>query len=185
MADSVFASFGNYPSDAELEISQATFRTGHTDIVNRIEEVPENFTGMIGQVMAVKDDERGFCNCGSTALTAVTFAQKPVKGFKVGAVTVTGSVSLTDNSHGGVSIMMTNGSAATVTVSISANPASGISADFTCEIARAHNASAVQVVASGGATLRNPQGHTRISQGGIVRLRLHGSDLYFWGYTEA
>lgn len=179
-----YEDWANWPSDAELEVKRSLMRTFFDKVIKKTLPLLESWSGRSGQILVVNGAATGPTSIGDASVAAALFGNVAVRQFKAGAVPLAASASLTDRDHGGASLDLGNGSAATLTVALNADPALGVSDGFQCEVVRLLGSAAVQVAAGAGLTLRNPDGHSRVIEGGVARLRVKGADLYFWGYTE-
>lgn len=185
MPDSAYAAFRNFPSDtAGGIIPQSGFRDFHDRVIDRTEEIPANFAGMAGQVMVVNNAQTGCTNVAASAVPVVFFSRIAVGRFQQWDISAAGNLSLNANSHLGACINMSNSSAATITVAINADPALGVADRFICEVRRLSGAGVVTIAAGSGLTLFNVDGHTKVRNGGVVRLKALGGTLYFEGRTE-
>ena len=184
MPDAAFAAFRTFPGDQLTIIQRSQFRDFNDRVIDRIEELPANYAGLSGQVLVVNNSATGPKNAAASGITMVDFAGLEVGNFKQRRVSLAGPASLTTNGHLGANVLMINGSAATITVAINANPAVGIADGFICEIRRAVGSGAVQIVAGSGLSLFNADGHTRIKDGCVARLTAESGTLYFEGRTE-
>lgn len=185
MPDSAYAAFRNFPSDtAGGIIPQSSFRDWHDRVIDRTEEIPSNFAGMAGQVMVVNNAQTGLTNVAASSVPVVFFSRIAVGRFQQWDVSATSSLSLNANAHLGCCVNMSNGSAATITVAINADPAIGVADRFICEVRRLVGAGVVTIAAGSGLTLFNADGHSKIRSGCVVRLKVLGGQLYFEGRTE-
>jgi len=186
MADpSNFADWANYPSDEVLEVKRSLIRSFFAKVINKIKATPESWSGKGGEVIVSHNDETGPVPASLSDVEFVDFSQLPVRNFKAGTIPLAASDNLTDNEHSGGLIVATNSSSATLTVALNADPALGVSDLFQCEVLRHPSASSLTIVAGTGLTLSNPDSHTKVVAGGVARLQVVGSLLYFLGYTES
>jgi hypothetical protein len=186
MADPVvFADWANFPPDVAPFIDQAIQRAFHLKIINKIKATPEVWTGLAGQVMVAAATLDGDSPASLAGADPVLFANKSVAAFKPNQVPLTGATNLTDNNHCGRMLICTNTSAMALTANLNADPAVGVSNGFHCDILHCVSAAAITITAGTGLTLRNVDAHTRVTDGGIARLTVIGTDLYFFGYTES
>lgn len=184
MPDSGFAAFRNFPSDSTPTIQQSGFRDFNDRVIDRIEEVPVNFTGLAGQVMVVNNAQTGFTAVASSSAPTIFFGRIAVGRFQQWDISAAGNLTLNANAHLGSCINMSNSSAATITVAINSDPAVGVADRFICEVRRLVGAASVTIAAGSGLTLFNTDGHNKIKNGCVARLKALGGTLYFEGRTE-
>jgi hypothetical protein len=167
-----------------VEASKPAIRSNFAATKAKIDTMPESYTAMAGEVIAV--------NAGATGPTAVSqvgtanlkFGNLPVQGFKQRIVQVTGSTALTDAAHGGAVIECLNTTAIQIVLNKDATPTVGVSDGFICKIRRA-GTGAVQLIVGAGMTNRNPNSHQRIQQFRFATVEVSGNNVYYDGYTES
>lgn len=174
-----------WPRDDVEEIDSEQFQLFIQLVSNRIKAMADVWASYAGQVIAVNGTGTGPTAAGASGLAALLFANKGVRGFKFAPLDVTGAVVLTDNGHGGVTLLLKNTTPITITIAPTGDPQTGCSTGFVCEILRCVESTAAAQIVFSGCTNRNPDGHTRIKAGRLAQLKLVGADVYFNGYTEA
>jgi hypothetical protein len=179
---STFEGFRLYPVPGE-EPEELGFRQWHGWIIDKIGGLPFSYTSYPGQVVVVNSSGGGITTAGLSGLESVNFAGLGVVGWITKPVILTGSTGLNQTAHGGRVIDMANGSAAVLTLGKNANPALGLGEGFSCEVYRPMGGAAVSISLVSPLVNRNPDGHTAISEGGLVRIRIRGDDVLFHGYT--
>jgi hypothetical protein len=177
--------WAQWPGDELLEVKRSLMRQFFAKVIAKTLPMRESWVGRENQVLLVDAIGSGPTSAFDTGGNLALFANKSLRQYKPGEIVLSGSLALNDSSHCGATVEMVNSSAATLTVTLNASPALGVSNRFHCEILRTIASAAVQVVCTGTLVLRNPDGHTRISAGGMARLYIVGNDVYFLGYTEA
>lgn len=184
MADPAsFEDYASYPADSDVP-KRSLFRTFFAGIVNRIKALPTSYTGYAGEVIAVNADETGPTAASQVGGTSISFAGKEVGYLKPRVIDVSGSISVTDDDHGGCELYWTAASAGTITFDLNASPSVGISDKFECKIRRKAGSGACQIILSGSLSNANPDGHTRVKEGRPASVAVRGLSVYIDGYTE-
>lgn len=180
-----FADFVNWPSDEPNEsIDPAFFRLWHSFVYDRLAATPDDWEDKAGQILVTVATEDGFAPVAEAGNDVVKFGTKGVAGFLQHDITIASPVALTNTDHLGGCINMSNSSSAVITVALDINPAVGVLDRFVCQIRRLVGAAAVQIVAGTGITVFNADGHTRITEGGLVQIKVLNGIAYFEGRTE-
>lgn len=173
-----------FPQTNLAEVTTTTTAQINDEMIQRNYGLPYDMSAYDGEVVAVRAD-------GSTVDVAsrnagpIGFGRARLNQFAPYVVTITGSTILTAALHQGALLKCANVGAITLTVATSGDPLSGIADNFVCQIARMRSAGAVQIARGGGLTNGNPNDHTRVSAGRMAQLWLAGTELGFYGGTEA
>lgn len=172
-----------YPSLATSPVDQEKEGAFKDEMIQRVQTLPYILTPYAQQVICVRADGAGpipAANLGANVL----FGLQGVGGFKPARIFATTPVICTDATHCGARIVFRNTSAVTVNFSLSANPLTGVSDNFVCQLLRARGAAAVQMTFGAGITNSHPTAHTRVLERRLVEVYIESGDAYLNGGTD-
>jgi hypothetical protein len=184
MAVNSISDIRNWPPVNFDYLEEEDHRAVNNLIADKIEHAPSESEYASRQNLAMVVNNAGNGITTADQATHVDFASRAVREFKPHILSYSTSQTLTDNLHGGGVIVFASASALTFTVSISSNPATGVSSPFRCEV-RNHGSGTLSLVLGGGVTNRNPVAHTKVQVNRGATLLLIGTELWFDGYTLA
>jgi hypothetical protein len=171
-----------FPESTLQEVPRTTVAALNDEYIARLKGVPYDMSALVGNVAMVRADGESLDVAGNTPGSLIGFGGQAVWQWIPRVISVTGSTIISDANHRGALLKCGNVSAITLTFAIGG---SGISDNFTCYVARLRFSGAVQIARGGGVTNGHANDHTRISAGGAAQLWLAGTELAFYGATEA
>lgn len=173
-----------FPQQTLSEVPRATLSAIHDETIKRTYGLPYDTTNYAGQVAAVRADGSTLDVAGRNS-GALSFGRADVWQYEPHIVSIIGSTTITAAAHQGALLKCSNLGAITLTFATSADPLSGIADNFVCHVWRLRSSGAVQIARGGGVTNGHPNDHTRVSAGRMTLLILGGTELGFFGGTEA
>jgi hypothetical protein len=173
-----------FPQQSLTEVPRATVSAINDELIKRIYGLPYDAASYAGQVAAVRADGSTLDVAGRNS-GPLGFGRAELWQYEPHVVAITSNTNITAAAHQGALLKCSNIGAVTLTFAISGDPLSGIADNFVCQIARLRTSGAVQIARGGGVTNGNPNDHTRVSAGRMAQIWLAGTELGFYGGTEA
>jgi hypothetical protein len=173
-----------FPETNLTEVPRPTVAAINDEGIKRWKGIPYDMSALVGRVALVRSDGDTLDVVGNSSTDLVSFGRCPVWQWEPRVITITTNTTITDDAHCGALLKCTNVGAITLTFAIAA-PGSGISDNFNCTVWRLRSSGAVQIARGSGVTNGNSADHTRVSAGHMTMLLLGGTELGFFGGTEA
>lgn len=175
----------NVPAEG-IAPQKSAIRSNFTAIKNKIDGLPESYTGIAPGTVACVDDSSTTLQVASQGTGVIGFSERQIGHFTKQEIPIGSNASLTMNGHNGCWLNMTNSAAVVLQLEKTADPSTGVQHRFSCDITRPSGGGSVQI-SSSTLTNQSPNGHTRVSAGGGATILVDANRSIFWfsGQTEA
>jgi hypothetical protein len=174
---------GTYPPDGARDMKESDWRGFISPVAAFLRRVSSSWAGKAGEVVLGHADGTGAAQASIAGGAVASFAGLKVANFMQDDLPCTGSIVATNAVHLSRALNFANTGAATITLALTADPATGVQSGFWCEARRLTGSSTVTLILSGGLTNANPDSHTGIQVGRSVRIKVIGTEVYMEGYT--